>query len=79
MTEKASELERKRLLSGFECPEGYFKRRSGNDSMMDTPVPIPNTEVKHHRGEDSTLCENSSLPVPSFFYVFLFIKKSSPV
>ena len=36
--------------------------------MMDTPVPIPNTEVKHHRGEDSTLCENSSLPVPSFFY-----------
>ena len=46
MTEKASELERKRLLSGFECPEGYFKRRSGNDSMMDTPVPIPNTVVK---------------------------------
>ena len=79
MTEKASELERKRLLSGFECPEGYLKRRSGNDSMMDTPVPIPNTEVKHHRGEDSTLCENSSLPVPSFFYAFLFIKKSSPV
>jgi len=22
--------------------------------MMDTPVPIPNTEVKHHHGEDST-------------------------
>ena len=39
--------------------------------MMDTPVPIPNTEVKHHRGEDSTLCENSSLPVPSFFFMFL--------
>ena len=38
--------------------------------MMDTPVPIPNTEVKHHRGEDSTLCENSSLPVPSFFLCF---------
>ena len=37
---------------------------------MDTPVPIPNTEVKHHRGEDSTLCENSSLPVPSFFFMF---------
>ena len=30
------------------------KRRSGSDSMMDTPVPIPNTEVKHHNGEDST-------------------------
>ena len=26
---------------------------SGSDSMMDTPVPIPNTEVKHHNGEDS--------------------------
>ena len=41
--------------------------------MMDTPVPIPNTEVKHHRGEDSTLCENSSLPVPSFFLCFYMI------
>ena len=30
------------------------KRRSGSDSMMDTPVPIPNTEVKHHNGDDST-------------------------
>ena len=40
---------------------------------MDTPVPIPNTEVKHHRGEDSTLCENSSLPVPSFFLCFYMI------
>ena len=26
---------------------------SGSDSMMDTPVPIPNTEVKHHNGDDS--------------------------
>ena len=33
------------------------KRRSGGDSMMDTPVPIPNTEVKHHNGEDSTLVQ----------------------
>lgn len=41
--------------------------------MMDTPVPIPNTEVKHHRGEDSTLCENSSLPVPSFFLCLYMI------
>ena len=77
MTEKASELEEKELLSGFECPEGYLKRRSGNDSMMDTPVPIPNTEVKHHRGEDSTLCENSSLPVLFFIFfintLFIFV------
>ena len=62
-------MKEEKLLSGFECPEDTLKEESGNDSMMDTPVPIPNTEVKHHRGEDSTLCENNSLPVPSFFYV----------
>ena len=28
-------------------------KRSGGDSMMETPVPMPNTEVKHHNGEDS--------------------------
>ena len=77
MTEKASELERKRLLSGFECPEGYFKRRSGNDSMMDTPVPIPNTEVKHHTAKIVLRCENSSLPVLFFIFfintLFIFV------
>ena len=51
--------------------------------MMDTPVPIPNTEVKHHSGDDSTLCENSTLPVPFFLpfwgfflIVYYFIKIS---
>ena len=29
------------------------EKESGGDSMMDTPVPIPNTEVKHHNGDDS--------------------------
>jgi len=27
LTEKASELEEKELLSGFECPEGYLKEK----------------------------------------------------
>ena len=26
------------------------KKESGDDDVVDTPVPIPNTEVKHHRG-----------------------------
>ena len=33
---------------------------------MDTPVPIPNTEVKHCSGEDSPLGKNSE--PPGFFY-----------
>ena len=45
--------------------------------MVDTPVPIPNTEVKHHSGDDS-VSKSSTLPV-LFFYslapfwgIFLF-------
>ena len=34
----------------------------GDDSKVDTPVPIPNTEVKHFNGEDS-VSENSKLPI----------------
>ena len=42
------------LLFSFECSdEDSKKERSGSDSMMETPVPIPNTEVKHHNGDDS--------------------------
>ena len=38
---------------------------------MDTPVPIPNTEVKHRSGEGIQLVgENSALP--GFFFI-LFI------
>ena len=41
------------------------KKRSGDDSEVDTPVPIPNTEVKHFSGDDSWACpcENSTLLV----------------
>ena len=34
----------------------------GDDSKVDTPVPIPNTEVKHFNGENS-VSEDSKLPI----------------
>ena len=47
--------------------ENYFSINFiGDDSKVDTPVPIPNTEVKHFNGEDS-LRENSKLPI---FFAF---------
>ena len=30
-----------------------FEREYGDDSKVDTPVPIPNTEVKHFYADDS--------------------------
>ena len=38
--------------------------QSGDNGKVVTPVPIPNTEVKHFSGEDSYAChsENSSSP-----------------
>jgi hypothetical protein len=30
-----------------------FERKFGDDGEVDTPVPIPNTEVKHFSAEDS--------------------------
>ena len=35
------------FLSNFE------RKRSGDDGKMDTPVPIPNTEVKHFNADGS--------------------------
>ena len=39
-------------------------QRSGGESGVDTPVLIPNTEVKHSSGENSWACpcEDSTLP-----------------
>ena len=34
----------------------------GDDSKVDTPLPIPNTEVKHFNGENS-VSEDSKLPI----------------
>ena len=38
--------------------------RSGGDGKVDTPVPIPNTEVKHFSGDNSYACrsEDNTLP-----------------
>ena len=42
----------------------------GDDSKVDTPLPIPNREVKHFNGENS-VSEDSKLPI--FFCLFLFL------
>ena len=39
----------------------------GDDSKVDTPLPIPNREVKHFNGENS-VSEDSKLPI--FFAIF---------
>ncbi len=36
--------------------------RSGGNGEVVTPVPIPNTEVKHFSGEDSLTGKKSTLP-----------------
>ena len=41
----------------------------GDDSKVDTPLPIPNREVKHFNGENS-VSEDSKLPI-------FFCKKNS--
>ena len=62
------------MLSGFEG----LTLRSGGDGKVDTPVPIPNTEVKHFSGDNSYACrsEDNTLPgqthlCESFFFYLL--------
>ena len=44
----------KRLLFSFERSTDLSEeRRSGDDGKVVTPVPIPNTEVKHFHGDNS--------------------------
>ena len=39
---------------------------------MDTPVPIPNTEVKHFNADGSTMCKSRKLPGYLFkFYILV--------
>ena len=55
----------------------------GDDSKVDTPLPIPNREVKHFNGENS-VSEDSKLPIfffaifyslfVSFFLLFFMLK-----
>ena len=49
-------------------------KKSGDDGTVDTPVPIPNTEVKHRNGdcirkERVARCRAFFF---AFFYVFIF-------
>ena len=41
-----------------------MKEKFGDYSIVDTPVPISNTEVKHYNADDSEVlpCESRSLP-----------------
>ena len=48
------ELSHKKWEEGSCSVLSVRARGSGGEGMMDTPVTIPNTEVKHHNGEDST-------------------------
>ena len=52
-----------------------FGKKSGDDGTVDTPVPIPNTEVKHRNGdcirkERVARCRAFFLP----FFMYLFSK-----
>ena len=43
------------VIFSFERTIYSLIKKSGGDGAVDTPVPIPNTEVKHCSGEDSPL------------------------
>ena len=42
-------------------------KKSGGDGAVVTPVPIPNTEVKHRSGEGSRAIDKNSA-LPGFFF-----------
>ena len=48
-----------------------FERLSGGDSKVDTPVPIPNTEVKHFNADGSKLNLARVGSCQSLFYACL--------
>ena len=49
-------------MSSFQRTISELEKKSGGDDAVDTPVPIPNTEVKHRSGEGIRLVgENSKL------------------
>ena len=57
--------------------ENYFSNiLVSNDSRVGTPVPIPNTEVKHSNADDS-VCENRKLLTIFFVYKRLFLNDES--
>jgi hypothetical protein len=42
------------------------EKKSGGDGAVDTPVPIPNTEVKHRSGDD--IRKDKIASCRAFFY-----------
>ena len=52
------------IISSFQRTK-FSKQKSGGNSAVDTPVPIPNTEVKHCSGENT---EREDSELPGFFY-----------
>ena len=63
-------------MSGGRQPQGQSHKVSGGYNGEATPVPIPNTEVKLSRADDTwleTARENRSLP--EFYIKGLFRKK----
>ena len=49
------------------------KKQSGDNGTVDTPVPIPNTEVKHSRGEGSWLRPARITRCQAFFIIFFWL------
>ena len=68
LSQAQSKLHRKNIdiISGFQGTVGYTKK-SGGDGTVVTPVPIPNTEVKHRSGEGSRAIDKNSA-LPGFFF-----------
>ena len=59
-----------RCSKGNGAPRRRGEKKSGGDGAVVTPVPIPNTAVKHRSGDDSRPrkgLENSA-PPGFFFY-----------
>ena len=46
-----------------------FEKKSGDDGTVDTPVPIPNTEVKHRNGD--CIRKERAARCRAFFLLFL--------
>ena len=58
------------ILSSFQ--RTIEKKESGDDDVVDTPVPIPNTEVKHHGGH-GILKERAASCRALFFYFYYLL------
>ena len=48
-----------------------FEKKSGDDGTVDTPVPIPNTEVKHRNGD--CIRKERVARCRAFFLPFYFV------